>query len=195
MKRFLLIAIASIGINFYLSAQSTGDYRSIASGNWNDALNWEIYDGNNWVTTSTYPAQNSGTGAVTISVYHLITVTASVAHPVASVLIQSFFDEYSYEYYTGTLSFSAENAVSLNVSGTLDISGTLIIDDRTGSKSHTLFIGGSIHGNFNGINGDDKINVVFNSNIANSVIGGGTFQDVSFNGSVFTGPSHYVHSR
>jgi hypothetical protein len=186
MKNIIFFLVALISISLSVSSQSTGDYRSVSSGNWNDPSKWEMYNGSNWVAASTYPGQNSGTGAVTISVYHLITITASVPQPVASVSIQSFFDEYSYEYYAGTLSFSAENAVSLNVSGTLDISGTLYLDDRTGSKSHALFIGGSLSGNFNGINGDDKINVVFNSNVANSVIGGGTFQDVTFNGSVFT---------
>ena len=35
----MLILIASIGISFYLSAQSAGDYRSIANGNWNDVKN------------------------------------------------------------------------------------------------------------------------------------------------------------
>ena len=67
MKKFILILIASIGISFYLSAQSAGDYRSIGNGNWNDATKWETYNGSSWVAASTYPGQNPGTGTVTIT--------------------------------------------------------------------------------------------------------------------------------
>ena len=58
MKKFILILIASIGISFYLSAQSAGDYRSIGSGNWNDPTKWERYNGNSWASITTYPGQN-----------------------------------------------------------------------------------------------------------------------------------------
>jgi hypothetical protein len=184
MKKFISIPVICV-ISFVASAQSTGDYRSVGSGNWNDPAKWEVFNGSDWSNASTYPGQNSGTGTVTISINHIITITASVPQKVASVSIQSFFDE-EYEFYVGTLIFSSENAVSLSVSGTLDISGTLYVEDRIGSKSHALIIGGSLSGNFKGINGDDKINVVFNSNVSNSIVGGGTFQDVTFNGSVFT---------
>lgn len=66
MKKSLLILIASIGIGFYLSAQSAGNYRSVGNGNWNDATSWEIYNGSNWVTTTSYPGQNSGIAEVVI---------------------------------------------------------------------------------------------------------------------------------
>jgi hypothetical protein len=174
MKKFISIPVICV-ISFVASAQSTGDYRSVGSGNWNDPAKWEVFNGSDWSNASTYPGQNSGTGTVTISINHIITITASVPQKVASVSIQSFFDE-EYEFYVGTLIFSSENAVSLSVSGTLDISGTLYVEDRIGSKSHALIIGGSLSGNFKGINGDDKINVVFNSNVSNSIVGGGTLQ-------------------
>ena len=63
MKKLILILIASIGINFYLSAQSAGDYRSVGNGNWNDPTKWETYNGSSWVSAATYPGQNPGTGA------------------------------------------------------------------------------------------------------------------------------------
>ena len=67
MKKFISVLIASILISYTVLAQSSGDYRSIGSGNWNDATKWETYNGSSWVTTTTYPGQNSGTGAVTIT--------------------------------------------------------------------------------------------------------------------------------
>ena len=48
MKKVILILIASIGINFYLSAQSAGDYRSVGNGNWNYASKCESFNGNSW---------------------------------------------------------------------------------------------------------------------------------------------------
>ncbi|HEU4860157.1 MAG TPA: fibronectin type III domain-containing protein [Chitinophagaceae bacterium] len=188
MKKSILILIAVIGINFYLSAQSVGDYRSIANGNWNEATKWEVYNGTNWVTTISYPGENPGTGSVDISAYHEIRLTGSVPHPIISLWIQSFYDEYwTYDYYSGALIFSAENAVSLNVLGTVNNSGIMNVDDQPGSNSHVLFLGGSLYGYLNnGINGDDNLSVVFNSTIPNTFIEGGTFQDVTFNGNVFT---------
>src|SRR5829696_1362969 len=153
MKKILLILIASIGINFYLSAQSAGDYRSVANGNWNDATKWEMFNGSSWVAASTYPGQNPGTGAVTINLFHEVKITASVPHPVASISTQIFFDEWIYEYYYGTLN----------------------VVDESGSKSHQLFIGGSLNGSLNAINGDDNLNVIFNSTLSNVTVTGGTF--------------------
>src|SRR6186997_1210780 len=86
MKKFISILIASILISVTLFAQSTGDYRSIGSGNWNDPTKWETYNGSTWVSTTTYPGQNSGTGAVTIKILHELKLTATVPTPIASLL-------------------------------------------------------------------------------------------------------------
>src|SRR6187549_2386288 len=85
MKKFLSVLIASILISYTVLAQSSGDYRSIGSGNWNDATKWETYNGSSWASTTSYPGQNTGTGAVTIMIFHEIKITASVPHPVASI--------------------------------------------------------------------------------------------------------------
>jgi hypothetical protein len=185
MKENMLTLIASFVINLTPFAQSAGDYRSVGNGNWNDAATWEIFDGISWVSTTTYPGENPGTGAVIISPTHEIRLIASVPYPVADLTIDLFYDNWTYEYYYGVLIISAENAVSLSVSGPVEISGTLNIDDKTGSKSHILFVGGSLNGYVNGINGDDKLSLVLNSTIPNTIIGGGTFQDVTFNGNLF----------
>jgi hypothetical protein len=188
MKKFILILIVSIGINFYVSAQSVGDYRSIANGNWNDATKWEIYNASNWVTATRYPGQDPGTGAVNISAFHEIKITASVAHPIASLWVQYYFDEYwTYEQYFGTLTFSAESAISLTVTGNIYAPGIINVNEQAGSKSHTLFIGGSFNGSIEAINADDKLSVIFNSTTSNTTIeANGAFQDVTLNGNTFT---------
>ena len=198
MKKFILILIASIGICFYLSAQSSGDYRSVSSGNWNEPAAWELFDGANWVSATTYPGQNPGTGAVTITAFHWIRLTATVPHPVANIWIQHYVDEYwIYEDSYGILIFSAENSVSLTVLGTINNTGQpLLVEDQPGTKTHKLFIGGSLYGTLNGVNLDDNIDVIFNSILPVSFIAGGTFQNVTFNGSVFSVQgTMYIHGN
>ena len=207
MKKFILILIASIGISFYLSAQSAGDYRSIGNGNWNDATKWERYNGSNWVSTTTYPGQNSGTGLVTITNETEIIITATVPNPVSSLFVYAEYgcscDNYSAPL--GKLIFSAESAISLTVTTWVTIYGELLIDDQNGAKSHSIFIGGSLSLGVDGwfdvdyyyqqptvfqtINQDDKINFTFNTTDPNSSIGGSelafagvSFQDVTFSG-------------
>ncbi len=56
---FILILLLSIS----LLAQTTGDYRTKASGNWSAAQNWERYNGSTWAAIGTPP-----TGAETSTV-------------------------------------------------------------------------------------------------------------------------------
>jgi hypothetical protein len=194
MKKTILILIASIRIIFSVSAQSVGDYRSVGNGNWNDATKWEIYNGSNWVSSNSYPGQNPGTGAVAIMIGTEIKITANVPHPVASLFVDS---EPDYTVLRGVLTFSSESAVSLTVSGGINIIGKLGIDNQNGAKTHTLFAEGSfwVGIKFSGleypaifqtINQDDKLNITFNTTNSTSSIFGtyGTisFQDITFNG-------------
>ncbi|HET6766707.1 MAG TPA: T9SS type A sorting domain-containing protein [Chitinophagaceae bacterium] len=201
MKKFLFILIASIGISFYLSAQTTGDYRSVGNGNWNDATKWEIFDGSGWINASSYPGQNSGTGAVTIMNETGITITATVPNPVASLYVSADYacscDPFGY-VPIGKLTFSAESATSLTVTTWVYIFGELRINDQNGAKTHSMFIGGTLFVGdawsdydyyqtptiFQTINLDDKLNVTFNTTVPNSGISGNefSFQDVTFNG-------------
>ncbi len=205
MKKITLILVALIGINFCASAQSSGDYRSIGNGNWNDPTKWQIYNGSNWISTANYPGQNPGTGAVTISVSNEIKITQSVPHPVASLLV----DLVSYTppescptKESGFLTFSAENAVSLRVTGGVIIYGELKIEDLNGSKTHTLFIGRNLTagtilydevcsflsyavGIFQTVNQDDALNVTFKTTEPNCSVWGPngiSFYDITFDG-------------
>ena len=206
MKKFILILIASIGISFYLSAQSAGDYRSIGDGNWNDATKWEVFDGSSWIIASTYPGQSSGTGCVTITNETEIIITATVPNPISSLFVYAEYvcscDNYS-NALLGKLIFRAESAVSLTVTTWVAIYGELLINDQNGAKTHSILIGGGLslgdawwdyeyyqHPTvFQTIDQDDKLNVIFNTSVPNSTVYGYlfsfldlTFQDVTFNG-------------
>jgi hypothetical protein len=200
MKKTLILLIAFIVIIIKTSAQSAGDYRSIANGNWNDPTKWETFDGSNWVSATTYPGQNPGTGTVTIKGETTILITANVTHPITNLLVDA--DYYFYyidyeeshyeEYYVyGYLTFSAESAVSLTVSGNVTINGEMNVANQIGAKTHRLSIGASFlsYGFFYPFNEDDKLGVVFNTTEPNCRIEAYDayyrdpyFQDITFDG-------------
>ena len=51
---------------FRVCAQTIGDYRSVASGNWTALATWQYYNGNAWVAATAYPGQNTGIQNVSI---------------------------------------------------------------------------------------------------------------------------------
>lgn len=53
-------------------AQTSGDYRSIASGNWNVNTTWQRYNGSAWVAAAAFPTSTDG--AITIRDGHVVTI-------------------------------------------------------------------------------------------------------------------------
>ena len=68
----VIMLVAFLSTN--LSAQSAGDYRSLANGNWSSAATWEVYDGALW-----NPAVSAPTGAENITVDDTVIVDAVVS--------------------------------------------------------------------------------------------------------------------
>ncbi len=100
--------LAFFGSSGTAFADSPGDYRSAASGNWNDTTTWQTFDGSNWVAASDTPTSEK----VTIQTGDTVDVTRRVA--VDQVIVQ----------FGGTIT-NAQN-LTLGGSGTaLDIFGTV----------------------------------------------------------------------
>lgn len=57
--------------------QADGDYRTAATGNWNNTATWERYNGTSWVAPAP-SAPVSADGAITILNGHTVTITAAV---------------------------------------------------------------------------------------------------------------------
>jgi type IV secretory pathway VirB3-like protein len=49
--------VLSFFLHFSANAQSTGDYQSAASGTWNTATTWQIYNGSAWVAATVAPSR------------------------------------------------------------------------------------------------------------------------------------------
>jgi hypothetical protein len=67
----LMLIISSFG--FY--AQNVGDFRSRSTGPlpWESTTAWQVFNGTNWVNTTSFPGQTAGTYNVLIQAGHVIT--------------------------------------------------------------------------------------------------------------------------
>ncbi len=75
---FLAFTLLIVVVNNRAFAQSSGDYRTATSGNWNSASTWERYNGSSWVASPSQGAPTSSMGAITVLNTHTVTVTANV---------------------------------------------------------------------------------------------------------------------
>jgi hypothetical protein len=108
---------------------AAGDYRSAATGNWNTAATWQIWNGTTWVTASTPPAGGAGTN-ITIQSTH--TVTDNTAVGLAGTLIT----QGSLSFSGGSISVGSGGLV-LN-SGAINSSATTLIFNSGGTYQHNF---------------------------------------------------------
>ena len=100
-------------------AATSGDYRSVATGNWNVATSWEKYNGSSWAAAATSPT--SADGIITIQNSHTITVTVSVTADEVILNAGSVLT-----IATGkTLTIANGTGNDFTINGTLNIYGTL----------------------------------------------------------------------
>jgi len=73
----LMVILAVHGLTNLCMAQSAGDFRTRASGNWNQVACWQRYDGSSWVNATWTPTYSDG--AIEVLSGHVITVTVNVS--------------------------------------------------------------------------------------------------------------------
>jgi len=77
-----------VGVISNLSAQTTGDFRSLNSGNWSDVNNWEYYNGTSWTTPAPYYPGNGATNDVYIINGDIMTLNGlNTTNPINSITI------------------------------------------------------------------------------------------------------------
>ena len=72
---FVLVLLLLSAISSSAWAQGVGDYRSVATGNWNSIATWERFDGTTWVAAAATPT--SADGAITIRNGNTVTISAA----------------------------------------------------------------------------------------------------------------------
>ncbi|MBK7367976.1 MAG: hypothetical protein IPJ04_08710, partial [Candidatus Eisenbacteria bacterium] len=70
-----VLILLTLGLQSAAWAQTAGDFRSNATGNWNATATWQRYDGSNWVAAVATPT--SADGAITIRNGHTVTISAN----------------------------------------------------------------------------------------------------------------------
>ena len=117
-----------------LNAQSTGDYKSVAAGNWATPGIWERFDGAGWGPTSSAPT--AADGIITLQSPFLVTVTAdldidqAVIEAGATVIV-----------FSGTLSVLDGAGTDFTVNGTFNC--------NTAAPNLTINAGAIVAGNVN----------------------------------------------
>lgn len=139
-----LIVILSIGLtvffNFNNSKKSygftTGEYRSVASGNWNAVTTWQKWNGSAWIAATVVPSSSGN--VITIQSGHIVTVTAAAT---VDQVVVSFGG--TLVLNSGiTLTLANGTGTDLDVSGifknagSVILSGSVIVFQFTGKYQH-----------------------------------------------------------
>jgi hypothetical protein len=86
MKRILHSTLTFVYLFPILaSAQSDGDYRSVATGNWNVVATWERYNGGSMNWEPAVAAPNSADGAIAIRNTHTVTANSTITADQVSI--------------------------------------------------------------------------------------------------------------
>ena len=132
------------GINAVGHAQSSGDYRSRATGNWGTAASWDTYNGTAWVAASAAPT--SASGIVTIQNGHIITVNNNAT--IDQVVVQTG-GQLTIANNNNTLTLADGAGTDLSVfgkvlytSGNITQNGSIIFE--SGSQYEQTLVGAAI---------------------------------------------------
>ena len=122
------------------------DFRSAASGNWNNTATWQRFDGNGWVAATFTPSSADGT--ITILNTHTVTVTQAVT--VDQVIVESGGQITVTGSVTLTLKTNGDD-LQVNSGGKLIVNGVLAPEAgsmvTTVRSGETLGGTGTINGN------------------------------------------------
>ncbi|MGQ0738145.1 MAG: T9SS type A sorting domain-containing protein [Bacteroidota bacterium] len=117
MKKIYSLLFELTGLILAANAQTAGDYRSAATGNWSDAANWERFNGAAWVAAPSAPA--SSDGVISILSGHTITINSTVTADQVVVNTGSVLDQQS------DLNLDNGAGNDLTVNGIWNVSGVV----------------------------------------------------------------------
>ncbi|WP_017729780.1 Ig-like domain-containing protein [Nafulsella turpanensis] len=85
IKFYLLSSLFSL-LSMAAFSQTAGDFRSAASGNWNDPATWQTFNGTSWVAASNYPTSTDG--YIILVGGNTVTIPSAVSIKADQVLVQ-----------------------------------------------------------------------------------------------------------
>ncbi len=117
-KKYLSCYFILLLFSFTVNAQTTGDYQSFATGNWNSPATWERFDGASFVAAISAPTSTDG--IVTIRTGHNVTVNSAVTAD------QVVIDAGGILTQTADLSLANGAGDDLVVNGTYDLQANML---------------------------------------------------------------------
>jgi hypothetical protein len=145
MRLWIKISLIFVSI-FSGYSQTTGDFRSFATGNWNTNATWQFYNGTAWVVATSYPGQTVAGANVTIQNSHVVTINVTPPNSIANLTVGggtsgSLTGDGSIRNLTvsgnlsvafgGVFNFNSNN---ITINGTSNITGSISDDNGNGSN-------------------------------------------------------------
>jgi len=129
MKRFLLSILFFVGVCSFGFAQSEGDFRSRATGDWNNSDTWEEFTSGSWTNTANTPTSADGA----IQVGNTVTIVADITLDQVTVIGGGTINLNSGVILTlingSSTDLTLTKGGSRNPSGIINVYGTFISDD------------------------------------------------------------------
>ena len=126
--------------------QTTGDYRTNASGSWSwiEAANWERYNGATWETATKYPGDDAEVGTVTILPSTSVTLDVTPSYGIQTLDIVAANAELIVNgtYSLATELFLGGGKLTIGASGKFIIEGDLTVSAGSISNSGQLIVKG-----------------------------------------------------
>lgn len=178
MRRLLVALIMALFVSLNVNGQTTGDFQTFQSGNWNSVNTWARYNGTSWVN----PAPNTPTssdGVISILSSHTVTVTAAVT--VDQVTIQNGGAITINSGNVVTLANGSGDEITVNSGGVLTVNGTIAFGSI---PNRTILVNGSVNNN-GSLTGVSAAKLTFgaNSNYYHQFSNGGTIPAATWNSS------------
>jgi hypothetical protein len=118
-KIYLSCCFILLVFSFTVNAQTSGDYRSFATGNWNNPATWERFDGAGWINPAPSAPANTD-GVITVQSGHIITINSVVTTD------QVVVDAGGTLTQTANLSLANGAGDDLVVNGTYDLRANML---------------------------------------------------------------------
>lgn len=164
MKTLITISCI-IAFAFTTNAQSSGDFRSIKTGNWNDKTIWQTYNGSAWVAATAYPTNTNG--KITISDTTSVTVNLNLT--IDQTIVKAG-GQLNLASYTITLNNGAGD--DLTIDGMLNMtSGNIASPGNILLNGSFLWSGGSLQA---ATTNEGTINIEGNVSLYSVLINAGT---------------------
>ncbi|MBI3221172.1 MAG: T9SS type A sorting domain-containing protein [Bacteroidetes bacterium] len=132
LKIICLSVCFSLWVNasVQLQAQSLGDYRSVATGDWGTPSTWQYYNGSAWVPSTTYPGQIAAVNNVTLQSPFIVTVDVNPGSFTNQMNSLRVNNGATLKDKVGALYYDISPAGQLVVDGTVNLTNTTDVTAR-----------------------------------------------------------------